>query len=103
MVIYYWYSLYQLSSAANSNQSALISSSDSQWYSNHERHTIHDLPLSPEPFVGRDADVNKLTIELLTGSAHIVNINGPPAYGKSTLAIHVGHKVFASGINVRCH
>ena len=101
VIIYYWYSLYQLSSAANSNQSALISSSDSQWYSNHERHTIHDLPLPPEPFVGRDADVNKLTTELLTGSAHIVNINGPPAYGKSTLAIHVGHKVFTSGINVR--
>ena len=33
--------------------------------------------------------------------ANILNINGAPGFGKSTLAIHVGYKVFKNGTSVR--
>ena len=34
-------------------------------------------------------------------SAHIVNINGAPGFGKSTLVIHVGYEILKNGSSVR--
>ena len=68
-------------------------------------HSESDLPDSDLPilyndiFVGRETDmsavVNKITV------ANIVNINGAPGFGKSALAIHVGHQILKNGISVR--
>ena len=55
--------------------------------------TSKSLPdlLETEAFVGRQAEIEKTThwIEKI----QIVSIVGPPGFGKSTLAIHVGHAV----------
>ena len=60
-----------------------------------------NLPMLNGPFVGREKEVNEIVRYLKSESVHIVSIYGPPAFGKSTLAIHVGYKMIASGIPVR--
>ena len=51
--------------------------------------------LEREVFIGRDSEVKELTgwIENST----IISIVGSPGFGKSTLAIHVGHVVTEKG------
>ncbi len=46
-----------------------------------------------DPFVGRESNMIYLEQKLLTGSVHVLGINGPPGFGKSTLAIHLGWKM----------
>ena len=62
--------------------------------------TSKSLPdlLETEVFVGRQAETQKIThwIEKI----RIVSIVGPPGFGKSTLAIHVGHAVCSGGTTV---
>ena len=53
------------------------------------------------PFVGRQRDVESVTAKLHYSSTHIINIHGPPAFGKSTLAIRIGYKLVAIDISVR--
>ena len=62
----------------------------------------HNLPfLDPTlPFVGRENDVAKITNIIVSYKVSIVGISGSPAFGKSTLAIHIGHKVAEKGIMV---
>lgn len=60
-----------------------------------------DLPKLSGPFVGRQEQVNEIVRYLKSESVHIVSIYGPPAFGKSTLAIHVGYKMVESGVSVR--
>ena len=60
-----------------------------------------DLPKLNGPFVGREKQVNEIVRYLKSESVHIVSIYGPPAFGKSTLAIHVGYKMIGSGVPVR--
>ena len=60
-----------------------------------------DLPKLIGPFVGREKQVNEIVRYLKSESVHIVTIYGPPAFGKSTLAIHVGYKMVGSGVPVR--
>ena len=60
-----------------------------------------DLPMISGPFVGRQRDVESVTPKLHSSSTHTINIHGPPAFGKSTLAIHIGYKLVAIGISVR--
>ena len=60
-----------------------------------------DLPKLSGPFVGRGKQVNEIVRYLKSESVHIVSIYGPPAFGKSTLAIHVGYKMTKSGVPVR--
>ena len=55
-----------------------------------------DLPIIHPLFVGRENEVL-----LKVARAHIVNINGAPGFGKSTLAIHVGYEVVKNGTSVR--
>ena len=63
-------------------------------------YTSKSLPdlLETETFVGRQAEIQKIThwIEKI----RIVSIVGPPGFGKSTLAIHVGHAVCNRGTTV---
>ena len=76
---------------------------DSQTNCNHSESDLPDsgLPsiLYNDIFVGRENDmcavINKIMI------ANIVNINGAPGFGKSALAIHVGHQILKNGISVR--
>ena len=47
----------------------------------------NDLPIIHPLFVGRENDVHQVMLKV--ARAHIVNINGAPGFGKSTLAIHL--------------
>ena len=60
-----------------------------------------DLPMLNGPFVGREKEVNEIVRYLKSESVHIVSIYGPPSFGKSTLAIHVGYKMVETGVPVR--
>ena len=59
----------------------------------------HDLPLLQGLFIGRENDI-RVVMEKAE-KANILNINGAPGFGKSTLAIHVGYKLVNSCISVR--
>ena len=58
-----------------------------------------DLPMIHPLFVGRENDVYQVLRKV--ARAHIVNINGAPGFGKSTLAIHVGYEIVKNGTSVR--
>jgi len=61
--------------------------------------TSKSLPnLETETFVGRQAEIQKITHWF--EKIRIVSIVGPPGFGKSTLAIHVGHAVCNRGTTV---
>ena len=58
------------------------------------------LPYPSENFVGRDQEIQEL-LDLLNyeqSDIRIVNIIGSPGFGKSTLAIHVGHRLMKMGV-----
>ena len=59
----------------------------------------HDLPISKSPFVGRHHDISEIIKKM--SRAHLISISGAPGFGKSTLAIHVGHKMLERGTSVR--
>ena len=59
----------------------------------------NDLPIIHPLFIGRENDVYQVLHRV--ANAHIVNINGAPGFGKSTLAIHVGYEIFKNGTSVR--
>ena len=59
------------------------------------------LPSRPMPFVGRKELINEIIQRLLGTHTSIVGLFGPPAFGKSSLAIHVGHEVMnKKGVSV---
>ena len=59
------------------------------------------LPSRPVPFVGRKELINEIIQRLLGTHTSIVGLFGPPAFGKSSLAIHVGHKIMSKkGVSV---
>ena len=60
------------------------------------------LPYIPENFVGREEDMKEITklITFKESDIRIVDIIGPPGFGKSTLAIHVGHEMVRNGVVV---
>ena len=55
-----------------------------------------NLPYIESPLFGREYDLKKLEHLLVSRSAQIININGPPAFGKSTLAIKLGERLLES-------
>ena len=61
----------------------------------------NNLPHFPGPFVGRDNDIRNITYFLFHPHTQMVHIFGLPAVGKSTLAIHLGHKAVSHGVAVR--
>jgi hypothetical protein len=50
-------------------------------------------------FIGRDKDI--IEIVRMIQSTHIVNVNGPPGFGKSSAVIHAGYKLAENGTPVR--
>ena len=60
----------------------------------------HNLPSAPWPFVGRNKELEEITALFYDGKKDIIVINGPPAFGKSALAIHVGHSMLQKNIDV---
>lgn len=60
------------------------------------------LPYLSENFVGREKDMEELSKLLDFGNKDVrtVNIYGSPGFGKSTLAIHFGHKMVKEGVIV---
>ena len=57
------------------------------------------LPCRSDDFVGREKEVNDV-IRLFDNKTSIVDIYGSPGFGKSTLAIHVGHHMLKKGFFV---
>ncbi len=55
----------------------------------HTKTVSHNLPRRSSPFFGRENNITNLT-KLLLKQNRIININGPPAFGKSSLAIKLG-------------
>ena len=61
------------------------------------------LPYISKNFVGREEEMKEVmrSIDFRKNSEsdiRIVNIIGPPGFGKSTLAIHVGHEMVSKGV-----
>ncbi len=52
-------------------------------------------------FVGREREAAEISSFLRSDTVYVIGIHGPPAFGKSTLAIHVGWVVVKAGILVR--
>ena len=70
--------------------------------SNRSRKGEHNLPSFHSPFVGRDANVSKITNMLLTDPfVRAVHITGAPAIGKTRLAVQVGFNLVEHGVDVR--
>ena len=53
--------------------------------------------LEEEVFVGREAEVQLLTNWIENSTVSTISIVGSPGFGKSTLAIHVGHEITEKG------
>lgn len=52
-----------------------------------------DLPELNGTFIGRDSNMTFLEGVLLSSTIHVLGINGPPGFGKSTLAIYLGQEM----------
>ena len=60
----------------------------------------HNLPSAPTPFIGRNKKLKEITALFYDGKKDIIVINGPPAFGKSALAIHVRHSMLRKNFDV---
>ena len=72
-----------------------------QYHFNLDIHS-KSLPYLSQNFVGREKEMEEVSNLLDFGNSdvRIVNIYGSPGFGKSTLAIHVGHKIVKEGVTV---
>ena len=55
-----------------------------------------NLPTFRDPFFGRIEDLETLKTRILSSSVRVININGPPAFGKSSLAIKLGEELLTT-------
>ena len=69
---------------------------------NFNLHHSKSLPYRSETFIGRETEVQELIqfVNFTNRHVRIVNIIGSPGFGKSTLAIHVGHRMVENGVIV---
>ena len=60
------------------------------------------LPYLSKNFVGREKELKEVSklLDFRNSDTRIINIYGSPGFGKSTLAIHVGHKMVKEGVTV---
>ena len=60
------------------------------------------LPYPSNNFVGRENELRNLTEQLKfdDSTVRVLNIIGPPGFGKSTLAIHLGHRLIDQKVHV---
>jgi predicted ATPase/DNA-binding SARP family transcriptional activator len=56
--------------------------------------TPNNLPANPTSFLGRDATFEKITQRLVT--ARLMTITGGPGFGKTRLAVELGHSLLGS-------
>ena len=61
----------------------------------------NNLPNLIDPLIGRNTAIDNITHLFFHSPVQVVHIVGPPGIGKSTLAIHVGHKMASHGIAVQ--
>ena len=59
----------------------------------------YSLPRLSDHFVGREEEVSDI-VQILESEIRIVNIYGSPGFGKSTLSVHVGHRMLEKKVNV---
>ena len=60
----------------------------------------NDLPnILPNIFIGRSKDIEEIARKIQT--ARIVNVNGSPGFGKSSVVIHTGYVLVDNGVSVR--
>ncbi len=59
----------------------------------YENSPEQNLPETNEPFYGRNDTLQKLKKNILSNLFRVISINGPPAFGKSALAIKLGHEL----------
>ncbi len=50
---------------------------------------LHNLPLEPTPFIGRESDLERLGEELTGGHARLVTLVGPGGIGKTRMALQI--------------
>ena len=62
----------------------------------------HTLPYHTRAIVGRENEISELKslLQHYPGASRIVSITGGPGFGKSTLAIAVGHELETKGVTV---
>ena len=62
----------------------------------------HSLPDYVSHFLGREREINKIVhwLDPQNTDVRIVSIVGPPGFGKSSLAIQVGHEMIDRGVVV---
>ena len=53
---------------------------------------LHNIPRIGS-FFGRERELNELQNRIVSNTARVININGPPGFGKSKLAIQLGHEL----------
>ena len=60
------------------------------------------LPYLSQKFFGHEKEMKEVTglLDFRDSDIRIVNIYGSPGFGKSTLAIHVGHEMLKEGVTV---
>ena len=63
---------------------------------------VNTLPYYSHDIVGRENEISELKslLQHNSGAPKIVSITGGPGFGKSTLAITVGHKLETEGMSV---
>ena len=59
----------------------------------HDPPPTRDLPELNGTFIGRELNMTFLEGVLLSGAINVLGINGPPGFGKSTLAIYLGQEM----------
>ena len=94
------------STTLNDESSSYIQPMESRSHSSNDSATEcnppgFDLPTihHDDFFVGRENDISMVVS--MMANAHIININGAPGIGKSTLAIRVGYELLRNGTSVR--
>ena len=60
------------------------------------------LPYRSEEIVGREEEIHEILelVDFSSNDVRIINIVGSPGFGKSTLAVHVGHRMVEKGVIV---
>ena len=58
------------------------------------------LPDIEEGFIDRDREMQEILQNLSHSNVQVVNLYGPPGFGKSTIAIHIGHAMLKEDIDV---
>ena len=71
-----------------------------KWYSGNRRGFVPHLKRVTNYLTGRDEETVEVSRFITECKARIINIVGAPGFGKTTVALHVGHKLRAQGYKV---